>query len=184
MITSEKTDAILPKLLSLQRDLDVMVKNSENPHFRSGYVDLNDMLAEVKPKAQKLNLLLTQASRAKEQKLYMVSRLTDVDTGQWVESEWEMVIDKNTPHALGSSGTYARRYSLKGLMSLQEVDDDGNKASGKEKPVKNSSAPKSGPTNTPKEDVGTKGFEPSTKPSSGFGPKKTEDTKNKAVKGW
>ena len=40
------------------------------------------------------------------------------------------VEDKN-PQEIGSQITYARRYTLKSLFNLSDVDDDGNAASGK-----------------------------------------------------
>jgi hypothetical protein len=42
------------------------------------------------------------------------------------------VAKKDDPQALGSSITYARRYSLQAILMINvEEDDDGNKASGK-----------------------------------------------------
>lgn len=54
------------------------------------------------------------------------------ESGEWIESEpITMRPVKNDPQGIGSCSTYARRYSMAAMLSLNTgEDDDGNGASG------------------------------------------------------
>ncbi len=51
-------------------------------------------------------------------------------SGEWIASELTMTSVQNTPQAIGSCITYARRYSLASIVGISPEDDDGALASG------------------------------------------------------
>ena len=118
--------AIASKLLEIQ-GLDLqLVKDAENPHFKSGYATLGAVLDLLRPVLQERNLLLIQTV----DDVRLTTKIVDVDDGDELESSMLIVMDKQTSQGLGSGITYARRYSLTTLFNLDAEDDDGNAASG------------------------------------------------------
>jgi len=62
------------------------------------------------------------------------TQIIDIHSGAMIESCMELPSNLS-PQQLGSAVTYYRRYTLQSSLSLQSVDDDGEKAS-KEEVVK------------------------------------------------
>ncbi len=113
--------ALNRKLLQFQRAVQVIKKESTNPHFKSKYADLPTILAEVKPIFNELELLLLQPTA--NGRAYTL--IIDVATGEEISSHM-MVNLQLTPQQQGSELTYLRRYMLAGMLSLEIDDDDAN----------------------------------------------------------
>jgi len=104
-------------------------KDAKNPFFKSNYASLSNILTEVQDPLNESGLVITQFPD--EQGL--VSMLIHAESGQYISSNYQMPVSKpNDPQALGSSITYARRYAISSILSLNVEDDDGN--NGAEKP--------------------------------------------------
>jgi hypothetical protein len=117
---------IAQKLFKLQGEIGTIKKDSTNPHFKNSYFDINKLIETIQPLLQSNGLLLTQPILNGIQ----YSRITDVESGAFVESGIQLPNEIN-PQKMGSASSYYRRYSLVGLLALQGEDDDGNKASSK-----------------------------------------------------
>jgi hypothetical protein len=63
--------------------------------------------------------------------VYVKSAVWDVDTGENIESLFPIVVTKSSSQEYGSAVSYAKRYSLTGILNLIVVDedDDGNTSS-------------------------------------------------------
>lgn len=131
MIKSEKVDTILPALLKVKLALRPLVKDSDNPFYKSKYLELSDILSNLEPILHSEGLFLSQATIVRDGKTVVVNEITHAASGQYVASEFPAEPAKNDPQALGSAVSYARRYGIQSLLSLNVVDDDGNTASGK-----------------------------------------------------
>lgn len=116
--------SILKKLLEVKSEIGTLVKKSNNPFFKSKYLDLNDLLSAVEPLLHKHGLVLLQPIKDGQ----VFSIIHDTDSNEQVESGIYLP-QLNDPQKLGSAVTYFRRYTLQSLLSLQAEDDDGNKAS-------------------------------------------------------
>ena len=55
-----KTPNLNSKLLQFQSKVNAIKKDGKNPHFKSSYTTLNDILAEVKPLLSELGLIILQ----------------------------------------------------------------------------------------------------------------------------
>ena len=130
MILSQEHKSIVKKLFQLQGNLNHLIKDEKNPHFKSEFVPLPDLLEEVLPKAKALNLLLTQGNVVVDGKPYLESRFTDVESCEYAYILWPVEPAQPNPNALASCVTYGRRYGLKGLLAMIEKDDDGAAGSG------------------------------------------------------
>ena len=99
-----------------------------NPHFKSEYAPLDEVIKAVKEPLNKNGIFFLQ-------KVYLA------ENGQCVETEFHghgavvkggkvyVVADKRTPQGYGSALTYAKRYSLQTACGLPTGDDDdGNEA--------------------------------------------------------
>lgn len=108
-------------------------KNATNPAFKSGYATLDVVLEAVKPALEAQNLVLVQNSVSTEWGAGVHTKVRD-ETG--AEIDFDALIlpyQKRDPQGAGSCLSYARRYALKSIFGLAEVDDDGQDASKKPK---------------------------------------------------
>jgi hypothetical protein len=108
-------------------------KDAKNPFFKSNYASLSNILTEVQDPLNESGLVITQFP----DEMGLVSMLIHAESGQYISSNYQMPVSKpNDPQALGSSITYARRYAISSILSLNVEDDDGNKGAEKPKPTK------------------------------------------------
>jgi hypothetical protein len=115
-------------LSAVQKELKPILKNAENPHFRSAYVDLAGVCAVVLPLLAKHGLAVSQVGKIVETRFVLITRLYLND--EFIESEWPVISDKQTAQAIGSAVSYARRYSLMAIVGASSTDDDdANEAS-------------------------------------------------------
>lgn len=113
------------KMASLMGKLKVE-KNWNNPHFKSKYVMLDDMLAVLLPMLEDAKLLLL--NYVEDRKL--VTEVIDYEN-EWASIKSEFPIAQDDPQKIGSCITYWKRYNLGALFNIiTEFDDDGNGVSG------------------------------------------------------
>lgn len=115
---------ITNKLLVFQKKNIAIEKDGENPHFRSSYATLNEVLSKVKAPLNELGVLILQTPVNGG----LTTILLDTEDNSKVEC-FMPYVDATTAQKLGSCNTYNRRYSLVTLLGLEDVDDDGNVAS-------------------------------------------------------
>jgi len=153
MRVSDNVNELLPALAKVKLNLGGVSKSSANPFFKSSYASLNTHLEVVEPLLQDNGLVLVQPVDYNEEGNLVESIIFHVKSGQFISSSMKLVGEKDMQKT-GSAVTYARRYTLGSLLSMQAIDDDANAASGKASAVK----PKS--TYTPK-----KTASPASRPS-------------------
>ena len=107
-----------------QKENITVIKDGENPHFKSSYATLNEVLSKVKEPLNKLGILILQAPEATG----LRTILLDTEDDSKVEC-FMPYVETTTAQKLGSCNTYNRRYSLVTLLGLEDEDDDGNVAS-------------------------------------------------------
>ena len=115
---------ITNKLLTFQKQNIAVEKDGENPHFRSSYATLNEVLSKVKGPLNELGIVIIQMPENGGLKTVLV----DTEDGSKVDC-FMPYVDATTAQKLGSCNTYNRRYSLVTLLGLEDTDDDGNVAS-------------------------------------------------------
>ena len=139
--TSETIKIISGALFMVQQQIVGIVKDSKNPHFKSNYASLEAVMDTVKPKLHNADVLLTQGlGNVVDGSLEVTTRLTHVQTGEWLESTMHVPLQKHDPQGVGSAATYGLRYSIMALLGLPPVDDDGEAAIDRN-PPKQISAP-------------------------------------------
>lgn len=129
MNTSEQLNELATALAKAQADIKNAAFNKINPHFKSKYADLAAIRDAVTPALAKNNLSIVQMTGEDNGRLIVKTRLLH-GSGQWLQSEYPITNDINSPQKMGSALTYARRYSLAAICGIaSEEDDDGNEAS-------------------------------------------------------
>ena len=121
---------LLAKIAKVKAGMGKVIKGSKNPFFKSNYADLNAHLDLVEPLLAKEGLVLTQPVVAAPQGNVVLSKVFDVETGEFLDASMALPIFDDM-QKLGGAITYARRYTLGSLFSMGAEDDDGNMASSK-----------------------------------------------------
>lgn len=114
------------------------VKDKTNPHFRSKYADLGNVVDAIKPALSKNNLWFTQISHNIENCAAVETVIVHASGETMHCGVVSIPVSKHDAHGYGSAMTYARRYSLSAAFGVAPEDDDGNaaiKATPKEKPA-------------------------------------------------
>jgi hypothetical protein len=127
---SESIVNIAKALIAFQGEVKPIDKDGTNPHFRSSYTTLDNMIDETKQLLQKHGLTVLQFPGGDGEKVTIRTMILHT-SGEWIESE-PLVLrpTKNDPQGIGSAITYGRRYSYAAALSLSlGDDDDGNAAS-------------------------------------------------------
>jgi len=120
----------MKRILKVQEQIGVLGKDSKNPFFKSAYLDLNKLLINVTPLLHEEGLILSQPIKDG----HVFSEIIDATGCNVLLSSSIKIPETLTdPQKLGSCITYFRRYTLKSLLAISEVDDDGNLAA---KPTK------------------------------------------------
>lgn len=126
----------MDKILKIQEEIGVLSKDKENPFFKSKYLDINQIIANLLPLLKKYELLVMQplthwdGRPAIATNVYDVSEEGKKNGNRPIHSDLITMPDISDPQKMGSSVTYYRRYSLQSLFLLQAEDDDGNSAKG------------------------------------------------------
>lgn len=127
-----ETKTLYTRLLEAQKEIGAIKKDSDNPYFKSKYVDINGILAVVKPVFNEQGLVLTQALHTIEGRVGLLTAIVDAVSGEKLES-FCYLPEMSKPQETGSAITYYRRYALQSLLALEAEDDDGNTANGNDK---------------------------------------------------
>jgi hypothetical protein len=69
-----------------------------------------------------------------EGRMWLVTRLCH-SSGEWIEQEMSVPVQKADAQGAGSALTYMRRYALAAFVGVVQADDDGNAAALPQKPA-------------------------------------------------
>ena len=130
----------LPKaLLNVQRTVQPVTKDAENPFTKSWYASLNSVMDTCRDALIENGIWLCQYPVPVEQpnSLGLITKLTHAESGQWQSSLAVVPLPKADPQGMGSAITYARRYALTAMLGMVTEDDDGEGAkNSKKSPVR------------------------------------------------
>jgi hypothetical protein len=128
--TSETINELSASLASAQREIEGAPKDSANPYYKSKYADLASVWNAVREPLGKFGLAILQMPSADGAKVTITTMLAQ-SSGQWISSDLTMTAKDDTPQAVGSAITYARRYALQSFAGVAPEDDDGEGAQGR-----------------------------------------------------
>lgn len=126
----------LEQFSKLTLDISSLKKDTDNPYFKSKYVELSDILTEVKKKIHEYGFTLLQYVIYESDKSFLQTDFVFQENGEVVSGKIPLVFQNPDMQKLGSAITYARRYALMTMLNIETEDDDGNIASADEMNVK------------------------------------------------
>ncbi len=121
------TPELFAALAKAQAEIENASKNAANPHFRSRYADLAEVLNTVRPVLAKHGLSVMQ-STAFDGVCVSVETVLAHASGGLVSSTASCVPAKTDAQGVGAATTYLRRYALAAMAGVAQEDDDGNSA--------------------------------------------------------
>ena len=128
MKTSLEISKLAPALLKAQQAITFASKDAANLHFKNTYANLESVIDAVKPALNANGIVFIQSfSPSESGKLNLTTRLMH-ESGEWLEDELTMPLQKNDAQGYGSAATYSRRYALAAITGLYQADDDGTEA--------------------------------------------------------
>ena len=136
---SENITDVAKALLNVQRTVQPIAKDAENPFTKSWYASLNSVMAACRDALIQNGIWLCQYPVPVEQPnaIGLVTKLTHAESGQWQSSLAVVPLPKADPQGMGSAITYARRYALTAMLGMVTEDDDGEGAkNGKKSPTR------------------------------------------------
>lgn len=134
-------------LVKFHGSLKPIVKDAQNPFFKSDYLTLSGILDAVRHPLAANGLAIVQSMRVQEATTILVTKLIH-ESGEEISSEMPITILADA-QKLGSLITYYKRYQLQALLGIStaDEDDDGNLVSAPQsQPLKQ--APKEQPRPT------------------------------------
>lgn len=145
MERSESIDQLAGALAVAQGLIENAAKDSANPYFRSKYADLASIWDVIRAPLSANGLSIVQPVRV-EGSTVTVTTLLAHSSGQWISSDLSMAAQKqlkdgggweklDSPQAIGSCITYARRYALAAMTGVAPEDDDAEVSEGRQGPT-------------------------------------------------
>ncbi len=160
---SETLNKLAADLLKAQIEITFAKKDSTNPHFKSKYSDLSGVIETVKGPLNRNNITFLQIVTTDGVETVLLHTSGEFISGvtpikvvpEYQKRESLTQKDKygsplkeiiegtayETPQALGSAITYAKRYGLQAIVGVPSEDDDGEKAMGRNNPTPQQSKP-------------------------------------------
>lgn len=125
MQKSESIKNLTKALITFHVKVDTIKKDAKNPFFKSSYASLTNILDGINDALIESGLCVAQFPEGD----YGLETILMHESGEWIQSNYTMKPVKDDPQSRGSAITYARRYALAAILSLNiDDDDDGNLA--------------------------------------------------------
>lgn len=137
------TPELFTALAKAQAEVENASKSSSNPHFKSKYADLAEVLNTVRPVFSKHGLSIVQAPSFDGARASVTTVIAH-SGGGIIYSTASAVPAKSDAQGIGSATTYLRRYGLAAMAGIAQEDDDGQAAAHNKKPNPTAGKPTDG----------------------------------------
>lgn len=117
-------------LLAAQIDMPAVDRDQTNPHFKSKFASLGNLLSKARPVLNRHGIVLVQAPTLDEEGRFVLRTIFKHSSGEALDFDAPLSPTKNDPQGQGSAITYMRRYVLAAALAIaDQEDDDGNAGS-------------------------------------------------------
>ncbi len=142
---SEKIGELAKALAKAQGQLKGAKKDADNPFFKSKYADLESVWEACRLALSSNGLSVVQVMGENATGEHVLTTSLLHESGEWVEGSQKVIPKDDSPQALGSAITYARRFSLAAMVGVFQTDDDGESAMGRKPAQQPFKAPQQNP---------------------------------------
>lgn len=122
------TDNVYRALAAAQAEIGRVVKGSANPHFKSKYADLADVVSAVTGPLSAHGIAFYHQVVSKNEEWVMRTVLAHGASNTFIACDVPLIISKHDMQGFKSATTYAKRIGLESLTGVAPEDDDGNAA--------------------------------------------------------
>jgi len=121
---------IATALVKAQANMGKALKQADNPHFRSKYADLGNVMDACMPSLNEAGIAVIQPTGEDENGLFVETILIHGESGESLSCRVPLILGKKDMQGYGSAVSYARRYGLLSMAGVAAAsdDDDGNAA--------------------------------------------------------
>lgn len=119
---------IYAALCVAQTEMGQVVKGSVNPHFKSKYADLADVMQVAIPALTNNGIAIWHSVITENDMHFMRTTLSHGETDTHIHCDVPLIVDKNNMQGMKSATTYAKRIGVESLAGIAPEDDDGNAA--------------------------------------------------------
>ena len=127
MNLEHSTPELFTALAKMQGEVENATKGSLNPHFKSRYADLAEVLNTVRPVMAANGLSVIQSPSFDGVRVSVTTTVCHA-SGGYVSGELSCVPAKHDGQGVGAATTYLRRYALAAFAGVAQEDDDGQSA--------------------------------------------------------
>jgi len=127
MIKSDNINELAKALSVAQASYNKLIKDSENPFFKSKYSDLAACIDAVRQPLADNKLSVIQTTKVVNNEMILETLLMH-ESGQFVGGEYIINPMKNDPQSVGATISYARRYSLCAILNIAAEDSDAEES--------------------------------------------------------
>jgi len=121
------TPELFAALSKMQGEVENATKGSTNPHFKSRYADLAEVLNTVRPVMSANGLSVIQSPAFDGLRVGVTTTICH-SGGGYVTGEMSCIPAKHDGQGIGAATTYLRRYALAAFTGIAQEDDDGQSA--------------------------------------------------------
>lgn len=123
-LQSENINELAAALAIAQGSIGTAGFDKVNPHYKSEYSSYDSIRKACQKPLCDNGLCITQMLSMTDRGRVLITQITH-KSGQWIRSELMLPsAERETPQAIGSSITYAKRYALSALLCIGTGDDD------------------------------------------------------------
>lgn len=115
-------------LAAAQSEMGALIKGETNPHFKSKYADLADVVAACREPFTRHGICFYHQTERADSEWAMVTVLTHGASGTEIRCAVPLIVQRNDMQGFKSATTYAKRIGLESVSGLAPEDDDGNAA--------------------------------------------------------
>lgn len=140
-----KHDSLAEALVAAQAEFPPVDRDQENPHFKSRFVSLGNLLTKTRPVLNRHGIAITQKPMLDEQGNFVLRTNLVHVSGESDGFDSPLNPTKNDPQGQGSAITYMRRYTTSALLGIADQDDDDGAVAAEQKQGQKQSKPKPPP---------------------------------------
>jgi hypothetical protein len=133
-LINEQNKTLTDAWIAARAEMAAPKFDAVNPHYHSKFASLAELLRVAIPALAAQGIGLTQRTEIRNDTVIVISELLwpqgkNSADGESLRAEFPAIPGKtDSPQALGSAVTYARRYSLAALLAIAAEDDDDGEA--------------------------------------------------------
>ena len=126
MNASQSTKELFSALAKAQGEISNPITNALNPHFKSKYATLGEVLNTLRPVLPKYGIAVLQPITTSEGRTHLETTITH-ESGEFISfGNYSCPTSKDgQAQGIGSDSTYLRRYQLCAIFAIAQEDFDG-----------------------------------------------------------